>query len=518
MTIATCDEQFRVEWTDPADALFNWNWDKMHHPRPAAPLTAHMMGRMDAMFNNTRSVVLNGYQYRLRSLPPAPPAEVIERGAVDIWQNDYIHRVRKFSEQVRAADYESLSASELAGKLDAIFDSGVAAFRYTMVVVYGFMGPTMQFVDLAEKELGADGGQLVARLLQGFKNQSADAGAGLGELAQEASKSPAVAAAIRDGQYADLDTVAGGGQFMGKFRRYLEQYGWRAESWGLAHVPTWAEDQTVPLTLIGQYLRDSGGLAAAMDHSVQQREDAEREVERRLSGEKLAEFKVMLDVCRPHVSVSESRAQWQLTIIGSQRVPVLVLGRKLAAAGVVDEPNDVFFLRLAELEDAAAKPAPMQAIVGERKADLARWEKVSPPPFIGAAPAEGPPEIAALLNRFLGLGVIPSTEENIVKGNPANAGIVRGRARVIRELREAGRLQKGEILVCPSTAPPWTPLFAIAAAVVTDTGGILSHSAICAREYGLPCIVGTLTATNQIPDGAMITVDGGAGTVRIDGL
>jgi pyruvate,water dikinase len=83
-------------------------------------------------------------------------------------------------------------------------------------------------------------------------------------------------------------------------------------------------------------------------------------------------------------------------------------------------------------------------------------------------------------------------------------------------LAEADRLEKGEVLICPSTAPPWTPLFAIAAAVVTDTGGILSHSAICAREYGIPCVAGTKVGTYRIPDGAIVTVDGGAGTVRIE--
>jgi len=118
--------------------------------------------------------------------------------------------------------------------------------------------------------------------------------------------------------------------------------------------------------------------------------------------------------------------------------------------------------------------------------------------------------------RFWGGEVAPSTDNKVVKGNAASKGIARGRARIINELSEAGRLQKGEILVCPSTAPPWTPLFAIAAAIVTDTGGILSHSAICAREFGIPCVAGTHVATQQIPDGAMITVDGGEGTVRIE--
>ena len=90
------------------------------------------------------------------------------------------------------------------------------------------------------------------------------------------------------------------------------------------------------------------------------------------------------------------------------------------------------------------------------------------------------------------------------------------RARVIATLEEAGRLEPGDVLVCRSTAAPWTPLFAVAGAVVTNTGGILSHSAIVAREYAIPCVVGTRDATDRIADGAMITVDGGAGTVTIE--
>jgi pyruvate,water dikinase len=80
---------------------------------------------------------------------------------------------------------------------------------------------------------------------------------------------------------------------------------------------------------------------------------------------------------------------------------------------------------------------------------------------------------------------------------------------------EADRLQPGDILVARTTAPPWTPLFATAAAIVTDTGGILSHSAIVAREYGIPAVVGTALATTLIQDGQTIEVDGDNGVVRV---
>jgi pyruvate,water dikinase len=83
-------------------------------------------------------------------------------------------------------------------------------------------------------------------------------------------------------------------------------------------------------------------------------------------------------------------------------------------------------------------------------------------------------------------------------------------------LADSDRLEPADILVCVLTAPPWAPLFAIAAVVVTDTGGVLSHSAICAREFAIPCVAGTMIGTSVIPDGAFITVDGDRGTVLLD--
>jgi phosphoenolpyruvate synthase/pyruvate phosphate dikinase len=104
----------------------------------------------------------------------------------------------------------------------------------------------------------------------------------------------------------------------------------------------------------------------------------------------------------------------------------------------------------------------------------------------------------------------------VIKGNAGSRGIVTGLARVALTLTEAAALQPGEILVCPTTAPPWTPMFATAAAIVTDTGGILSHCAVVAREYGIPAVVGTGVATSRIRTGQRITVDGAAGTVVLE--
>ena len=110
----------------------------------------------------------------------------------------------------------------------------------------------------------------------------------------------------------------------------------------------------------------------------------------------------------------------------------------------------------------------------------------------------------------------PSGDPSIITGTGASAGTVQGRARVVRSLAEASKVQPGDVLVCEMTMPAWTPLFSTVCAVVADTGGVLSHCAIVAREYRMPCVVQTVVGTAVIKDGMLLTVDGSKGIVRID--
>jgi pyruvate,water dikinase len=119
------------------------------------------------------------------------------------------------------------------------------------------------------------------------------------------------------------------------------------------------------------------------------------------------------------------------------------------------------------------------------------------------------------MGKFFGGPPQPPTELGVLRGNPGSPGTARGIAKVVRSLAEAAKLEPGDILVAETTAPPWTPLFATVAAVVTDTGGILSHCAVVAREYGIPAVVGTGMATAMIKDGQTVEVGGDTGIVRV---
>ena len=115
-----------------------------------------------------------------------------------------------------------------------------------------------------------------------------------------------------------------------------------------------------------------------------------------------------------------------------------------------------------------------------------------------------------------GAPVDVSSDPAVINGTAASPGTARGPAKVVRDLGEASKVKQGDILVCEMTLPTWTPLFSTVSAVVADTGGILSHCAIVAREYRIPCVVGTGIGTVQIKDDMVITVDGAKGIVRIE--
>jgi pyruvate,water dikinase len=201
------------------------------------------------------------------------------------------------------------------------------------------------------------------------------------------------------------------------------------------------------------------------------------------------------------------------------RQVMLEFGRRFAAVGVLDTVEDVFYLTFDEARaTAAALPhLDQRRLVAGRRAELEYFRTIPPPPALGTLPPCPPPDdpFSRADLRFWGAPPSPSGEPDIIHGHAGSPGRARGPAKIIRSLAEAHRLQKGDVLVAEATMPPWTPLFALVAAVVTDTGGVLSHSAVVAREYGIPAVVGAGIATRTLRDGQMVEVDGSAGIVYI---
>ena len=209
-------------------------------------------------------------------------------------------------------------------------------------------------------------------------------------------------------------------------------------------------------------------------------------------------------------------------------------GALLAKNGFFEKEDDVFHLTQYELESAIVDlmlswgigspprgPQHWPAIVKQRAAAIEEWGKHSTSPALGAVPdVIDDPAIVMLwgitresLDSWLNADDDKDSKE--LKGFAACHGVVEGPARVVKSVEEIHRLQQGDILVCQVTNPTWAPIFQKIVAAVSDIGGSMSHMAIVAREYGLPAVVGTGTATQRIKDGQRIRVDGGRGIVTI---
>ena len=230
-------------------------------------------------------------------------------------------------------------------------------------------------------------------------------------------------------------------------------------------------------------------------------------------------FERLLSAAEAWAVLSEEHAHWiDVRCMERARAVVLALGERLVATGALEQAADVLLLEPDELRTLAAGDGRRAtALVARRRAELRRAQAVTPPPTLGSPP-EGPPPDTPLLRaigRYLGPPAPTAADAATVRGHPGAAGRARGPARVVHRLADAGRVQLGDVLVAPTTAPEWTPLFTRVAAVVTDTGGVLCHGATVAREYGIPAVVGAAGATARIRDGQPVEVDGAAGVVRL---
>jgi pyruvate,water dikinase len=228
----------------------------------------------------------------------------------------------------------------------------------------------------------------------------------------------------------------------------------------------------------------------------------------------LSRFDALLAVAQRYAVLRERQARdftlgWLLL-----RRCALRLGEGLAARGVIAAAEDVFFLTRAEIDGRGDSSEAVAERVADRRRTWERQRRLVAPLDLGTPPrairtlVHGAAEAARTK---------PVPPDAILVGEPASPGRASGAVRIVRGPEDFGGFQDGEVLVARLTAPAWTPLFGRVAAVVTDGGTLAAHASLVAREYGIPAVVGTGDATLRLRDGQAVTVDGGAGTVELDG-
>jgi rifampicin phosphotransferase len=189
---------------------------------------------------------------------------------------------------------------------------------------------------------------------------------------------------------------------------------------------------------------------------------------------------------------------------------VLAFGARLVADARLDAVEDIWYFHVKELSAALRDDRPLRELAKARANEYAGWRRLRHPKTLGAPP--GPLHV---ISSRTDLGYRRQQDDaGVLRGAGASAGVRRGRVCIVRGVADFPKLKAGEVLVCRSSNVSWIPLFTIAAAVVTEVGGALSHAAVVAREFGVPAVVGCGVAFEVLRDGQLVEVDGDQGTVR----
>ncbi len=288
---------------------------------------------------------------------------------------------------------------------------------------------------------------------------------------------------------------------------FLATYGHRAIGEIDLGLPRWSEDPAHLLGAIANYHRlDAGALApdAQFDKGAREAEVTMETLLGRVRGPRRWIARALLRRVRSLAGLREMPKFQIVRFLAIGRSLLAPVGAELAARERIAAADDVYFLTLAEARRAVAGEDLRETVAARRATYVRELARKRVPRVLLSDGTEPEAELPAAVT------------DGVLRGTPASPGVVTGPARVIRSPQGA-RLEPGEVLVAPSTDPGWTPLFLTAGGLVMEMGGMMSHGAVVAREYGIPAVVGVPDATERISTGLRVTVDGSAGVVSVEG-
>lgn len=527
-----------------------WEQDSTHFPCVLTPYIAEAFpepfvrgfkegsARYGLLFSHLEPAVVNGFMYyRDQGVDPGDEDEVgrrfeaadtalgsrMWRSDVELWNSEIKPDSIRRNGALQGVDLTALDTEELIGHLEAVRKNAVEmVYRHHKFSIPAVL-PVGIYLARAMQWTGMDAGRILAPLkgsspvslgprteLEALARALADAGVGPDQFTDV---SPAEAL----GSLEARDDAVGEAT-----RAYRDAIGLRlAGGYDIAD-PCAAELPELLLSSIW------AALEGTMNDPVDDWENSAAQVRAAVPEEHREEFDRLLEEARFTSHLRDERGYYnEVWGVGIARTGILEAGRRLAAAGILRDRENALDATHDELVALLrGKGGPSAEELEERTRYRSSTSLDAAPPILGPPPEPPPPldglpphvqtlmmGVGAAIGEIFGRGGEPA--EAAVSGRAVSPGAYIGTARVIEGPDESDRIQRGDVLVTASTSAAFNVVLPLLGAIVTDRGGQLSHAAIVAREYGIPAVVGTRTATETIPDGARVRVDGTAGTVDL---
>ena len=428
-----------------------------------------------------------------------------------------------------AMDPANMSLPELSTMLKEARAYHKRAFEIHFEIMYPLLVNYLGFYGMCA-EMGLDVSQ-IGKFLQGYDTKIMETDRELWKLARAAKQAglaEVFATTPASELAAKLDAMGGSGSaWMSQFRDFLQVYGYRTEGSCDVALPSWIEDPTPALGTIQSFIakEEEHDFEKALAAAIEERETAIDEARSKLTAEEQTAFDAGVASCQ-----AANFPWWQddhnYYIDLKVSLPMRWAARAIAEKTGADQPDDGLFLfwpELTAVADGEKSMDSLKSIVKARHEYFDYWHERRPsmPKVLGTIPeAVTDPvliEIFGLNQHFLTAIQAAGSDSDVktLTGVPASKGKARGRARVFNNADNLHTLEPGDILVCESTSPNWTPAFAKIAGCVCDGGGMLSHAAIVGREYGVPTVTAVGLGTVVIAEGDEVEVDGDTGTVTV---
>ena len=560
-------DDFPIDWKDGEKERF-WILDDLHCPNPVSPLffdiggwwltCDHMFRRFGTPFasdwiaKNINGYVytaaipadphvrVDGMEYEAAYTPRVPrdPEYAGKIGAylgwvlphyaehfLDWWRDRLRPELERNFERLDGFDTENASMLDLAVLLEDAIDVHDRAWKIHWMLNFAQFSSTTALNATIEEVHGEADPGLMGRLQSSVEDRNWDSIEDLWKMKEEIAGDDELRAIFEgDGTakevLAALEGSERGGRFVAeRLRPHQQAFGYKA-IWSHEFVfKTWVEDPAPIIEAVRGYLATDYDYPANIKAVADDLEAAKRDVMEGVEGEAREKLQQALDLSLgmnpltpDHHFYIDQGANARVRLVA------IAIGRKLAEAGVLDDPEDVVFLHYNELRLIMADPEAFDAkeLVSDRRDEHEDAYEIRPRSWVGTATEEA---LAFPYNALWGFpdkfyaGEPATTGE--VKGLAASPGVVEGPARYVSSLDEFDKVQDGEILVCRMTNPAWVVLFTKISGLVTEAGGTVSHPAVVAREFGIPAVVGTTNAGERISTGDRIRVNGSTGIVEL---
>lgn len=492
---------------------------------------------------------VNGYVYS--AVLPRDPDEAAKIGPyygmvmptyaakfLDWWQDRYVPEVKRNFEYLDNFPAETASLPELMIHLEEALDIQERHFRLHWIPNLAQFQASMDFGSVVSEVIGQVDQAIVGRILISIKDRNWDSVEGMWKLKEQVKADPILKAIFEAGQTAAailpiLEKNEKGRAFLKNITDYAKEFGVRAMYTHEYIYKLWVEDFTPIIEMIKGYLTTDYDFPAVIKATTKDQAKAIKELRAMIPETATEEQRVKFEnalnlVLRMMPLTPDHHFYFDQGTYGRLRLVFLAIGRHLVKSGLIDAPDDIFYLEYEQLRWYVANPKTTDnpngfdgrsVIKKNRRAREEAW-KVRPRDWVGTVThwslyQEPYKTLWGYPQRYEQAKEKAKEPKDVVKGLPAAFGVAEGIARIVTGPEEFDRVKKGEIMVCIMTNPAWVMVFTKIAAVVCDAGGALAHPAVVAREFGIPAVVGTTNATQRIKTGDRIRVNGSIGIVDI---